>query len=372
MPRTNSGFPPLLLSELLVKYLAFAEPYYGGRIDGIKIALRYLRTTYGSTQAEDFGPLALQAIIQRMVADDLSRSYIQSLIRNVRRIFKWAAANQLVAVTTLQALQCVSGPRKGKGEARETKPVVPVDDAVVESTLPHLPPVVADMVRLQRLVGCRPTELCIMRPCDVDRKGDVWSYRPSHHKTEHHGHDRRIMFGPKAQAILLPYLDRPATDYCFSPAEVVAQQNADKMKNPDAAVRRRTRKPKRAPGLCYSEDTYRRAITRACEQAFGMPIELRAASKEYSAAYQRHKRAKQPMPEALLKAEETRREEANLWRERWTWAPNRLRHSAATEIREKFGLEAASNVLGHSRADITQMYAARDWKTAERVARELG
>jgi hypothetical protein len=43
----------------------------------------------------------------------------------------------------------------------------------VERTLPHLPPMVADMVRIQRFVGCRPAEVCLLRPADLDRSGDV-------------------------------------------------------------------------------------------------------------------------------------------------------------------------------------------------------
>ena len=54
------------------------------------------------------------------------------------------------------------------------------------------------------------------------------------------------------------------------------------------------------------------------------------------------------------------------------WRPNRLRHSRATEIRRRYGLEAAQVALGHSRADVTQVYAERDLALAERVAREIG
>jgi site-specific recombinase XerC len=54
------------------------------------------------------------------------------------------------------------------------------------------------------------------------------------------------------------------------------------------------------------------------------------------------------------------------------WAPNRLRHSAATEIRKRFGLEAAQVVLGHAQADVTQVYAERDLELARRVAKEVG
>jgi integrase len=54
------------------------------------------------------------------------------------------------------------------------------------------------------------------------------------------------------------------------------------------------------------------------------------------------------------------------------WHPNRIRHSVGTEVRSKFGLEAAQCLLGHSRADVTQTYAERDERRAAEVARKIG
>lgn len=54
------------------------------------------------------------------------------------------------------------------------------------------------------------------------------------------------------------------------------------------------------------------------------------------------------------------------------WHPNQIRHAAATAIRARYGLEAAQVSLGHSRADVTQVYAERDLASAIRVAREIG
>ena len=39
------------------------------------------------------------------------------------------------------------------------------------------------------------------------------------------------------------------------------------------------------------------------------------------------------------------------------WAPNQPRHAAGTEIRKEYGLEAAQVILGHAKADVTQVYA---------------
>src|SRR5262249_13406156 len=39
------------------------------------------------------------------------------------------------------------------------------------------------------------------------------------------------------------------------------------------------------------------------------------------------------------------------------WSPNQLRHAYGTRVRRELGLEAAQHALGHSRADVTQVYA---------------
>jgi hypothetical protein len=157
--------------------------------------------TYGHTPVTGFGPLALEAMQARFVDEGLSRSTVSDFVGTIKRMFRWATA-------------------------RETSPVPPVADEVVDATLPHLPAIVADMVRAQRLLGCRPGKVCMMRPCDIDRTAEVWEYRPASHKTEHHGRQRVIFIGPKAQEILLPYLLRDAEDYCFAPADSERKRNA--------------------------------------------------------------------------------------------------------------------------------------------------
>jgi site-specific recombinase XerC len=54
------------------------------------------------------------------------------------------------------------------------------------------------------------------------------------------------------------------------------------------------------------------------------------------------------------------------------WHPNQLRHAYATQVRKDFGLEAAQVALGHSRADVTQVYAERDVGLAAAVAAKIG
>ena len=79
-------------------------------------------------------------------------------------------------------------------------------------------------------------------------------------------------------------------------------------------------------------------------------------------------------PQSRLAApdEELPYDELNKWRSTHRWSPNRLRHTAATEARKRYGLDAAQAILEHADAGVTQIYAERDWALAERVAREVG
>lgn len=312
----------------------------------VKAALLPLMQMYGETLVADFGPKSLKAIQARLIEEGHSRNWINQLTGVIRRVFKWGVAEEIVPPGVFHALQAVSGLRKGRTAARETAPVSPVDPATVDATLPHLPEVVASMVRFQRLTGCRPGEVCAMRPRDISRDGDVWEYRPESHKTEHHSRGRVIPIGPRAQAILRPYLLRDADEYCFKPAE---------------SVQKAGRKPgKRNYRPCYTKDSYRRAIERACEAAFGMPAHLRTIKRKVKG---------KPRPADAIEAEKC---EAREWRQAHCWSPNQLRHLAATEIRKAFGLEAAQVILGHSQANVTQVYAERDAEKGRAVAREIG
>jgi hypothetical protein len=232
---------------------------------------------------------------------------------------------------------------KGRTSAREPWPVRPVPDDVVERTLPHLPPVVADMVRFQRFTGARPGEVCEIRPMDVERKGKVWEYRPASHKTEHTGRERIVFIGPKAQDVLLPYLLRPVDTCCFSPAESENKRRAEMRARRKTRIQpsqqdRRKARPKRAPSMRYGKDAYRAAIAKA----------IAKANRKDEEEARRNGTDPLPIP---------------------AWHPNQLRHSAATEIRRQFGLEAAQTVLGHAKADITQVYAERNPPRATLVGR---
>ena len=49
-----------------------------------------------------------------------------------------------------------------------------------------------------------------------------------------------------------------------------------------------------------------------------------------------------------------------------------IRHLFATEVRKGHGLEAAQVLLGHSKSDVTQVYAERNLSLAVAVAAQIG
>ena len=160
--------------ELIVAYKRFAEGYYRkngqitNEVKAILNAAKVVNQLYGRESASAFGPLKLLAVQQAMIQLGWCRRQINKQISRVVRMFSWGVSRELVKAGVAQALREVPGLHLGRTAARETTAVQPVEDSVVNATLEFLPPLVADMVRLQRLTGCRPEEVCLIRPCDVD------------------------------------------------------------------------------------------------------------------------------------------------------------------------------------------------------------
>jgi integrase len=359
------------VNELLQAFLGHAEQHYRrpdgsqtAEVKNFKLSLRPAREMYGLQPATSFGPLALKAVRERMVSLGWSRKVINQRCQRIVRTFKWAVSEELIAESTWRALTTVRGLERGRTEARETEPVGPVSEAAVGATLPFLLPAVAAMVRLQRLTGMRPGEVCRVRACDLDMSGAVWFFRPANHKTAYRGRARVVALGPKAQAIVKNFLTLDTQAFLFSPqraieARRVAGRAVRKTKVQPSQRDRRKQDPGRPPREAYTTESYARAVARACDRAFPPPPSLARANDETAKAWR-----------CRLTTEQ--RAELVAWRNAHRWHPNQLRHAHGTEVRRRFGLEAAQTALGHARADVTQVYAERDLALATRVAAEVG
>ena len=92
-------------------------------------------------RSRSFGPRALKTVREKLVRHGLARKQVNKQIGRIKRMFKWATADELIAPSIYHALQAVDGLRMGRTEARETRPILPVAWKDVEATLPHvLPP----------------------------------------------------------------------------------------------------------------------------------------------------------------------------------------------------------------------------------------
>lgn len=350
--------PPMetTVSELIQAHMKWARGYYRkngkqtSQVCLLKTVLRVLRRYYGHLPVSEFGAKKLAAFRDLLAkepsrkktkdgaaATTLCRNEINRRVRCVRKMFAWGVEHELTDAEKVAALKLVSPLVAGRCDVREGKTVLPVDLGIVEQTLPHLPPMVADLARIQLATGARPTEVLIMRPMDIDKTTatDLWFYRPSEHKNDHkEGMDRVIVLGPDCQAIIERYL--PGVEphqYIFTPSKSEQTRRAavssTRTTPPHVGNRpgsNRVRRPKRSPGDRYTDASYRRCIERACQKA-------------------------------------------NV--EKWT--PYQLRHAQATRIADRFGLETASQVLGHADIATTRkVYAKTAIGAAAAVAKVMG
>jgi integrase len=314
-----------LVGEVTLKYQAHAETYYvrdgvpTGEHVTIRCALVPLNQRFAELPANEFKPAMLEQVQEDMIKLGRSRNYINKSCNIIRRCFKWAVRKGLFSAVTLAELQTVEGIKRGRSAARETAPIGPVDDQNVQAVLPKVSELVGDVIQVMRLTGMRPGEAVAMKATEIDRTDPtLWVYRPGHHKTEHHGQGRTIFLGPNAIEITRRYLLKAGEGEQLFP---------------------------------ITRNALRRAISRGCLRAFPHPIISAIKPKKRT-----------PEQKAELKA----------WHNAHEWHPNQLRHSVATEVRAKFGLEAAQVLLGHSNADVTQTYAERDMAKAREVARKIG
>ncbi len=328
----------ITVAELLVAFLKHAEGHYRHRdgkptseIWSFKSVAKLLREQFAHYLVGDFGPSALKALRSRMVGQGWCRKTVNKSVTRVRSIFKWGVSEELVPVDVLASLASVAGLQRGRSKARDPEPVKPVQAENVDQILPHVPRGVRGLILFQRYTGARPGEATILRMVDIEQSGTTWKYTPTTHKNAWRGNARTIAIGPLCRSLLEEY---KTTDL-----------NAPVFRTPD--------------GTAYTVSGYRQAVERACDVAFPAPGELAQRDDETFAAWRA--RLTQVQLTALT-----------LWQKKHRWHPNQLRHTYATEVRRLFGLEGAQVALGHSKADITQVYAERDDALGAKVAEGIG
>jgi len=156
----------------------------------------------------------------------------------------------------------------------ETDDVAPVPEENLAATVPCCNHVVRAVVELL-LTAARPKEIRLLRPRDVNTQGrvevakgywvqlgaGVWAVRLKRHKTAAKKVRRVILFGPRARAILRPFLERPPDAYLFAPAEAIVKRDADRRaaresKAQPSQICRKRPGARRKPGDHYSRTAF--------------------------------------------------------------------------------------------------------------------
>ena len=358
------------VADLVDRFWTHATTYYRDRdgkptseLGNFQSALRVVLRLYADTPRADFGPRCLKAI-QRAMADGSwmnaedraraekggkgrgwSRTHINRACSRIKTFVGWCESEELVPGGTVAAFRTVPPIRSGTSGVREMPDVPPVPERDLQLTLAQMNPIPRALFEVLLLTGARPGELVRLTPADLDRSGEVevargyrvklgaslWAYQPERHKTAYKGHRRVILFGPRAQAILLPFLEgREPARYLFSPRDALEHHRRELRRRRVSRVyseRKRAARPKRPPGDCWTMSALQHVINAAVTRAD-------RADRAAGGTGVAH------------------------------WTAHQCRHNAATRLVEQFGWEVARTILGHRSFSVTQIYAVDNLKSA--------
>lgn len=248
--------------------------------------------------------------------DGLTLQGVNRKIGMLRRVVRWGAERGMVPDQSLFAIEAIRPLLAPPPKRRECVP-----EEHLDAILAKLSPTLQAMVRLQRLTGMRPGEVCAMRwrdidqcPAEIEPELKLWRYTVAAPKAEHHGTETIYLLNKDCQQILRGFLRTPAA-FVFAPKDTVRQ-----------------RWPGGAEGLLgvagdrYTAASYRQAIERACIAA------------------------KVPR-----------------------FTPHQIRHAFITEVANDpaLGLAAASEAANHRSQQTTLNYVHRDRRLAIRVAQAM-
>ncbi len=350
---TTETFSQQSVAGLVVEYLAYARSYYSHEglptkeFRGMETALGHLLDLFAADRCDKIGPRHLTRLQNYLVTKGYRRGVINQRISRVRRFFRWACTNELIPPGIYHTLSVVAGLRRGRCSAPDSAKVRPVALEHVEAVLPYVSPVVCDMAQVQYLCGMRPSEVCIMRAQDIDRRGPIWLYRPESHKTIDKGYELVKAIPKAAQEILLPYILKYPEGYLFRPEDATSWRYENRppaLKGPErktpvypselvARERKKAQRKKKRTGRKlrerYCRDSYRRALE------YGQKLA------------NRHRDETQQIPH---------------------WFPYQLRHTIATEISHSLGEQQAQVWLGHSSLETTAIYTERNVQELVKVA----
>jgi integrase len=338
----SAGEKSVTVRELTAAFLDHAKANFGYteyshyRI----IVLDFLDKLYGDNfPIEDFKPRCLKLVREEMIQSRrFCRRIVNRYTQRIVSIFAWGVENDLVLEKTWRTLKVVKSVRKGKEGTFDNEERQPVSDDTIRRTLPFMPPTVAAMVVVQRLTGCRPSEIFNMRVGEIskDAASGLWYYIPGSHKTEEQIGKKVIPLGKPEQARIAPYLvGKDPSEAVFSPSTAMKERaetaRAKRKSNVPPSQQQRDKRraespPNRKIGEIYNRDSYRRAVKYAIDKGNRQGYEIKH------------------------------------------WSPYLLRNSAATATELEVGLDESQALLSHTSADMTRRYSKAQLQIRKKLA----
>lgn len=287
---------------------------------------------FRDTLARDLTAAAVLAWQDGLCARGLSRYTVGRVVGFLRRCLAWGRVAGLVPAQVVSDVELVPPPPKDATPRPKVRRGVTWEQ-VAEVCERMKSAVAADVLRVLWYSGARPSEVERITVGMVLRSGTVrpekgqpvalgrcWAVNFG--RDSKTGEERCLFFGPRAQAVIGPYLE----------------------KRPAGAVLFQTRE-----GKPYTYRLLTQAIQRACGWYKGKRGQVAGGSG-----------AAKVKPAGL-------------------WGAYNLRHGAAERVQAHYsglvpgaGWLAAQSFLGHKIKGVTSGYSGADWVTAERVAAELG
>lgn len=322
----------VIVASLVGQFLKYADRYYRDKTGKKtstdkrhKHAAKTLLDLFPTFLVSQFGPKQMRLFVENMMSSGLARRTINYRLTATKQMWKWAAAEGVIPIDDYNRIRDFPSIPVGRFGLPEPKEVLAVPEKTFLATLPFIPAPFNVIAELNRLTGCRPAEILAIRPADLDTTITPWAWRIPQHKSSWRGKQKVLYLGPRCRELLTPLLEQTQPGELIFSWEGVRKERAQSRQKKAKEAGRRASRNGKTKGDEIHVWNYGAAIGQAAK----------AAGVEH-------------------------------------WTPNQLRHLKATELRREYGLEAAQIALGHTRADVTQIYAERDAARLRELAERTG
>jgi hypothetical protein len=136
----TTGKHTTTVGQLCLAFQQHADRFYvdengkpTGEANNFRKSLKLLISMFRTVYCSEFGPVKLKAV--RFELEKIHvRTQVNKSVSRLKSVFRWGVENEMVPAEIVMALDCVKGLQKGRCDAKESEPILPVpDDDFAES-----------------------------------------------------------------------------------------------------------------------------------------------------------------------------------------------------------------------------------------------